>query len=754
MTNIKKFLFTAVLTAILFTCEKVPDFCGTGALYDPTCQFCFGSKAYSLCSDGQYNPLTGGCDPNGRVGTRCSDGSVVPLGTPCGGYTLTIAAAPEIGGTLATPTPPAGPTYAAGERVVLIATPKDGYTFAGWAGAQPAGSNAAGNVTTATYTMNDNMPQVTIVAMFKPVGNGRLITEAFPEEGGTVSRSPNLESYSDSAIVTVTATPKPGYTFAGWSGASSSRDTVVTVVMDESKTLVAMFTPVVHTIRVNSNPADGGAVFINGTPLSLNASQNVESEIVVLAREAEGYVFTGWSGSASFEDASSISTTARLSADATITANFQAGRGGGNITTPSLTCTLTVSNNPAEGGNVSLNPVGTIYPTGMRVTAKPIPNAGYIFTGWTGASNSTDTVITITMDRSKALTANFEQDTVAQPTRYALIVSSTGTGATGSGRYTAGMTVNITAGTAPTGYQFKEWTSSVFGVTFTPSADNPIAAFNMPESDVTVTANWMPVPQAIFTITLNANGGTVTPTSGVTGTDGKLATIPTPTRTGYTFDGWFTAATGGTTVSTSTQFTANATIYARWTYDNSSGGGSSEMVSLGGLKWMTKNLDVETEDSWCYGEGGQVYDNGNWVTLTSSEIQANCAKYGRLYTWEAAKRACQQVGKRLPTRTEWDALVTAAGGSSVAGSKLKSSSGWNSYSDISSTDEFGFSALPGGYRDYSDGDFIDAGFYGYWWTATESGSGAYGRRMYDYGDLVYEGNDLKSDGFSARCVED
>lgn len=67
------------------------------------------------------------------------------------------------------------------------------------------------------------------------------------------------------------------------------------------------------------------------------------------------------------------------------------------------------------------------------------------------------------------------------------------------------------------------------------------------------------------TITFNANGGRVSPASAATGADGKLASLPTPTRDGHNFNGWFTAATGGTKVTTGTVFTAAATIYAQWT---------------------------------------------------------------------------------------------------------------------------------------------------------------------------------------------
>lgn len=67
-----------------------------------------------------------------------------------------------------------------------------------------------------------------------------------------------------------------------------------------------------------------------------------------------------------------------------------------------------------------------------------------------------------------------------------------------------------------------------------------------------------------YTITFNANGGTVSPTSATTGTNGKLSSLPTPTHATDTFKGWFTAAIGGTAVTTNTVFTQNTTIFAQW----------------------------------------------------------------------------------------------------------------------------------------------------------------------------------------------
>jgi uncharacterized protein (TIGR02145 family) len=91
-------------------------------------------------------------------------------------------------------------------------------------------------------------------------------------------------------------------------------------------------------------------------------------------------------------------------------------------------------------------------------------------------------------------------------------------------------------------------------------------------------------------------------------------------------------------------------------------------------------------------------------------------------------------------------LVETAGGSSIAGSRLKSTSGW--YNHGNGTDDYGFSALPGGYR---DGGFLVVGSSGHWWSATENGGGY--RYMYSGSSQVGE-HDF-NDGycwFSARCV--
>jgi uncharacterized protein (TIGR02145 family) len=89
---------------------------------------------------------------------------------------------------------------------------------------------------------------------------------------------------------------------------------------------------------------------------------------------------------------------------------------------------------------------------------------------------------------------------------------------------------------------------------------------------------------------------------------------------------------------------------------------------------------------------------------------------------------------------------------------LKSTTGWCGFCNGSynGTDDFGFSALPGGNRN-SDGRFFNSGELGIYWTATELGGGdAYGRGIYWISPWVYVFDDyyLKDFGFSVRCVKD
>jgi len=187
-------------------------------------------------------------------------------------------------------------------------------------------------------------------------------------------------------------------------------------------------------------------------------------------------------------------------------------------------------------------------------------------------------------------------------------------------------------------------------------------------------------------------------------------------------------------------------------------GQTYKTVQIGSQVWMAENLNYAGSD----GSVGVCY-NGQ---------ASNCNTYGRLYTWsevmgfgsncnispcasqvQAKHQGICPVGWHVPSNAEWTTLTNFVG--SNAGTKLKSQTGWNTGSGyISGTDEFGFSALPGGYRG-TDGRFGDVGGWGGWWSATESAAGGARRRDMNWvNDNVDESWGSKSNGNSVRCLRD
>jgi uncharacterized protein (TIGR02145 family) len=157
-------------------------------------------------------------------------------------------------------------------------------------------------------------------------------------------------------------------------------------------------------------------------------------------------------------------------------------------------------------------------------------------------------------------------------------------------------------------------------------------------------------------------------------------------------------------------------------------------VKIGKQTWMAENLNYAANSSVCY-ENNADY----------------CAKYGRLYNWATAKTACP-AGWHLPSDDEWTTLTDFVGGEDIAGKKLKSSASWNENGN--GTNEYLFSALPGG-SGFSGGDFGNAGDDGGWWSATEyDAENAWGRLMYYDSELVNRDNRNKTRLFSVRCLQD
>ena len=183
-----------------------------------------------------------------------------------------------------------------------------------------------------------------------------------------------------------------------------------------------------------------------------------------------------------------------------------------------------------------------------------------------------------------------------------------------------------------------------------------------------------------------------------------------------------------------------------------------QTVTIGTQIWTSQNLDVTT-----YRNGDvipQVQDASAWASLETGawcyygNDASNGTKYGKLYNWYAVndKRGLAPKGYHIPSDAEWTVLTDYLGGELAAGSKMKSSTGWDSNGN--GTNSSGFAGFPGGYR-YYDGTFDDVGSYGYWWSATENSSyfAWYRYLSYDNGS-VSSYYDYRRSAFSVRCLGD
>ena len=174
-------------------------------------------------------------------------------------------------------------------------------------------------------------------------------------------------------------------------------------------------------------------------------------------------------------------------------------------------------------------------------------------------------------------------------------------------------------------------------------------------------------------------------------------------------------------------------------------GKAYKTVKIGNQTWMAENLNYNVDSSFCY-----------------NNEESNCAKYGRLYKWNAAMKACPD-GWHLPSKEEFEILFKFVGGAQEdawkwenAGKMLKSTNGWNEYEgkDGNGNDAFGFSALPAGYRN-GNGDFNNEGNRAYFWSSTESVSGSAYYMGLDFSkDDAFLNSFYKTHGFSVRCVKD
>ena len=381
---------------------------------------------------------------------------------------------------------------------------KSGYTFIGWS------TSSGGSVEYtdgASYTMGES--SATLYAIWEANTN----TVTFNANGGIGTMSAQQIKTDAKANLNANTFTREGYTFAGWATTSTGNavyaDTASYTMGKESNyTLYAVWIKAAYTITYHMN---------NGSnSISNPVGYDINSETITFADPTrDGYTFLGWYTDAAFQNK--------------IT-SIPKGSTGNKEVYASWSANTNSINFNSNGGNGSMSAQQAKTDEKVTLKSNSFTRDGYTFAGW--ATTSGGTVV-------YADQANYTVGTASSVTLYAVWTPINYTitydlqGGSISGNKTSyNATMNSFTLPTPTktGYSFEGWSGT--GISGT---QKDVTISKGSYGDRSYTANWKADE---YTITLNANGGQVSPGTLIVTYNGDVE-YPTPTRTGYTFGGWF-----------------------------------------------------------------------------------------------------------------------------------------------------------------------------------------------------------------------
>jgi subtilisin-like proprotein convertase family protein len=297
--------------------------------------------------------------------------------------------------------------YAADLDVTLVATAAPGFVFAGWAGGGCDGTDPC------TVTMTEDL-DVTAIFAAPP---GSFILTVLAAGPGTVTSAPGgitcgsdcAEGYPAGTTVTLTASPAPGFVFAGWSGGGCSGTAACAVVLSQDVTLSATFVAPPGSFALTVILAGSGAGTVTSAPGGITCGSDCAeaypggTAVVLTASPAPSFVFAGWSGGGC---SGTGPCAVVLSADVTISATF---------TAPAGSFTLAVALAGSGLGTVTSAPAGIdcgndcaeAYPGGTAVTLTAVPAPSFEFAGWSGGGCSGTAPCTVTLTGDVVIGATF-----------------------------------------------------------------------------------------------------------------------------------------------------------------------------------------------------------------------------------------------------------------------------------------------------------------------------------------------------------
>jgi len=457
----------------------------------------------------------------GESGTSVSDDMVLYLKWVPTAYTITY----NLNSGTNSASNPA--TYTIETNTITLQAPsKSEYYFGGWY------SNSSYTGTSVASISKGSSGDQVLYAKWIPI-----FTITFNANGGSVTPSSST-TRADSTLASLpyptTTTTTEGYSFKGWFTASAGGIEVTSSrKYNASTTIYAQWTLNTYTIKWNT---DGG------TPAPTQTSVSHGSSITAPGTMTKtGYSFDGW-----YTDYTLMSVATFPMANIAESKTFYA-----KWTLNTYTVTWNVDGGTPTPTQTSVNH-GSSITAPVAMTKAGGFGVGYIFGGW-----YTDYGLTTTV--------TFPITNVTEPktfyakwiTTYTVTFDANGGTVTPTSAITGsdGKLASLPTPTRGNDYAFNGW--------FTAETDGEkVTIGKVYNANTTIYAQWT---RSAYTITLNPNGGTVTSTTMRIGENGRITSLPIPTKTGYAFDGWFTSATGDESVTTNTVFSTDATIYARWT---------------------------------------------------------------------------------------------------------------------------------------------------------------------------------------------
>ena len=509
---------------------------------------------------------------------------------------------------------PAGQTVEHGANATVVATPKAAYNFAGWYnGATKVSSNAS-----YTFAVTAN---ISLTAKFTIK---TFTTTTANSTGGTASVNKSSVEYGGSAIWT--ATPSTGYNFSKWSNGSTANPLTVSNITANTH-ITPIFVLKSYTVTWNPN---GGTVDPTSTTKTHGSTLGTLPTPTRAANVQYTYTFKGWFTAATGGTQISASTT--VTGNVTYYAQWTATR-------RSYTATF----NGNGGGTPSPSTITKTYGSELG-TLPTCSRTGYTFLGWYTASSggtkiSSATKITGTVTyyaqwsiNSYTLTYNVNGGNAVSPASKSVQYGS----AYGT------LPKPTKSSDAEYTYAFAGWYTAASGGT------QVTANTTMGAGNTTIYAHWTATRRS-YTATFNGNGGGTPSPSTITKTYGsELGTLPTCSRTGYTFLGWYTASSGGTKISSATKITGTVTYYAQWSINsytltyNVNGGNAVSPASksvqygsaYGTLPKPTKSSDAEY--TYAFAGWYTAASGGTQVTANTTMGAGNTTIYAH---WTATRRS-------------------------------------------------------------------------------------------------------------------